>query len=46
MARDALKEYRRAVEECYHQMELKEKDYIKYRGKVDEYERKMIGYHH
>ena len=46
LARDALKEYKMAVEDCHNRGELKEKDYTKYRGKVDEYERKMIGYHH
>ena len=43
LAHDALKELKKAVEEC---KELKEKEYLKYMQMVREYEQKMVGYHH
>ena len=46
LARDALEEYRRCVSQCYEQGDLKEKDYMKYKHKVDEYTVRMKDYHH
>lgn len=46
LARDALKEYERAVEELYQQRELKEKDYVRYKTDVEMYKERMKGYHH
>lgn len=46
LAHDALKELKKAVEECWQNKELKEKEYLKYMQMVREYEQKMVGYHH
>ena len=46
LAHDALKELKKAVEECWQNTELKEKEYLKYMQMVREYEQKMVGYHH
>jgi RIO-like serine/threonine protein kinase len=46
LARDALEAYRQAVETCYQHGDLKEKDYIKYKYRVDTYANSMVGYHH
>lgn len=46
LARDALKEFQSCVQKCYEQGELKEKDYLKYKHKVDEYTVRMKDYHH
>ncbi len=46
LARDALKDLTETVEQMKASGELKEKDYLKYKKKVDEYTEKMVGYHH
>ncbi len=46
LARSALKEYQQAIEDCYAQGELKEKDYIRYRQSAQDYSNSMVGYHH
>ena len=46
LAHDALKELKKAVEGCWQNKELKEKEYLKYMQMVREYEQKMVGYHH
>lgn len=46
LARQALQDYRTAVEAYHSSGELKEKDYNKYYFKVQEYTNRMVGYHH
>ncbi len=46
LARDALKKLNEEVEAMKERGELKGKDYSKIREKVDDYARRMVGYHH
>lgn len=46
LAIQALKTLQKSVEELHDSGELKEKDYAKVKARVDEYARKMEGYHH
>ena len=46
LARDALEELQRVVEECRESGELKDKDYRKYKQIADEYAMRMMNYHH
>ncbi len=46
LARAALKDLTETVEQMKASGELKEKDYLKYKAKVDDYAERMIGYHH
>lgn len=46
LAKDALKELQRVIEECRESGELKDKDYRKYKQIADEYAMWMMNYHH
>lgn len=46
LAQDALKELQKTLEEYKESGELKEKDYLKYKQKADDYAMRMINYHH
>ncbi len=46
LAIQALKTLQKSVEELHDSGELKEKDYAKVKARVDEYAKKMEGYHH
>ena len=46
LARDALKDLQATLESMKEQGELKDKDYLKYKEKADDYARRMVGYHH
>ncbi|MDD5948755.1 MAG: hypothetical protein PUC39_03355 [Lachnospiraceae bacterium] len=46
LARDALADYQKTIEECYQHGDLKEKDYLKYRANAADYANRMVGYHH
>ena len=46
LAHKALKELDELVHKLHEDGDLKEKDYMKLSAKVDEYKRRMAGYHH
>lgn len=46
LARDALKDLQGTLEQMKVSGELKEKDYMKYKQKTDDYAQRMVGYHH
>ena len=46
LAHKALKELDELVTKLNEEGQLKEKDYTKLRDKVDDYKRRMAGYHH
>lgn len=46
LAHDALKDLQDTLERMKDGGELKEKDYLKYKQKADDYARRMVGYHH
>lgn len=46
LAHKALKELDELVTKLNEEGQLKEKDYTKLRDKVDDYKRRMVGYHH
>lgn len=46
LAHKALRELDELVNKLYDDGDLKEKDYMKLSAKVDEYKRRMSGYHH
>ncbi|MDE5965448.1 MAG: hypothetical protein K2G89_01255 [Lachnospiraceae bacterium] len=46
LAHDALKDLQDTLERMKDSGELKEKDYLKYKQKADDYARRMVGYHH
>lgn len=46
LAIQALKQLKNSIEELHNSGELKDKDYMKVKARVDEYSRKMEGYHH
>ncbi|MBQ8147336.1 MAG: hypothetical protein IJ040_00940 [Lachnospiraceae bacterium] len=46
LAHDALKELQTALENYKESGEMKEKDYMKYKQKVDSYAMRMMNYHH
>lgn len=46
LAKDALKELQRVIEECRESGELNDKDYRKYKQIADEYAMRMMNYHH
>jgi hypothetical protein len=46
LAHDALKELQSTLEEYKESGELKEKDYLKYKGIADHYAARMMNYHH
>ena len=46
LALKALKELDELVTKLNEEGQLKEKDYTKLRDKVDDYKRRMAGYHH
>ncbi len=46
LAHDALKELQTALENYKESGEIKEKDYMKYKQKVDSYAMRMMNYHH
>lgn len=46
LAHDALKDLQATLEQMKDSGELKEKDYLKYKQKADDYAQRMVGYHH
>lgn len=46
LAQDALKELQASLEGYKETGEIKEKDYLKYKQKVDSYAMRMMNYHH
>lgn len=46
LAHDAKKEISIKLEEYYKKGDIKEKEYLNFKKKLDEYENKMVGYHH
>lgn len=46
LAHDALKDLQAALEHYKENGEIKDKDYIKYKEKVDSYAERMRNYHH
>lgn len=46
LARDALKDLQETLEAMRDQGELKDKEYLRYKEKADDYARRMVGYHH
>ena len=46
LAHDTKKEISFKLEEYYKKGDIKEKDYLNFKKKLDEYENKMVGYHH
>lgn len=46
LAQDALKELQTSLEGYKETGEIKEKDYLKYKQKVDGYAMRMMNYHH
>ncbi len=46
LAHDALKDLQGTLEQMKGSGELKEKDYLRYKQKADDYAQRMVGYHH
>ncbi len=46
LARAALKKLQATVEELHNDGSLSDKDYLKQKAKVDDYAKRMEGYHH